>query len=90
MSAHSPAPWAIKKDGGKHSDQLVIVDSSDYTVCGTLGHFSRRECLANAKLVAASPDLLEACIGLLALVQTHLPNNSAEVHAAIAAISKTE
>jgi len=52
--------WHVDKNGGKHFDQLVIVDSDDYVVCGTVGHASISRCVANANLIAAAPELLAA------------------------------
>lgn len=72
---HTPGPWELVIDdtGGPQSGwPLVIVaaDDDDKSVVRTGGQWpyewdaamSQREAVANARLIAASPDLLEAAI----------------------------
>lgn len=62
---HTPGPWevvggalathsVISKQPGKHGD--IICDAPSYH------HISMENWPANAKLIAATPDLLEACL----------------------------
>ena len=62
MNAHTPAPWYALAEGV--TDAAIgcraIIDSDGYTVCNPspMGE-------ANARLIAAAPDLLNALDGLL-------------------------
>ena len=62
MSAHTPGPWFIADT----NDQLWArqVDSKSGAVC-FCGSFQRDEACANARLIAAAPELLEALKELL-------------------------
>jgi len=54
MSAYTPAPWLIFYDGPDYGiGYRAIVDSEGYTICNSspMGE-------ANARLIAAAPDLL--------------------------------
>jgi hypothetical protein len=62
MSAHTPGPWKCETPG----DCIVAVDGThvvcfghDYDDYGYLGN------VADARLIAAAPDLLEACKAVL-------------------------
>lgn len=59
MSDHTPGPWRYKADGGNY---MRIFCSNDQgwgdNLCGYCGE-------ANARLIAAAPDLLEALTALL-------------------------
>lgn len=63
MAGHTPGPWRIVPYGD--GDALVIHDArGDWRVCfmatpGSTGCMEGIE--ANARLIAAAPDLLEAC-----------------------------
>lgn len=63
MSGHTPGPWEVVEYGD--GDSLVIHEgSSENRICfmampGKLGDFEKIK--ANAHLIAAAPDLLEAC-----------------------------
>ena len=65
MSAHTPGPWctnggAVETDRPRRSSQLVA------HVYGEESGLESEQ-LANARLIAAAPDLLEALEGLLRL-----------------------
>jgi len=56
MSAYTPAPWLIFYDGPDYGiGYRAIVDSEGYTICNSspMGE-------ANARLIAAAPDMLAA------------------------------
>lgn len=56
---HTPGPWAAQI-GARHVD----VEADDWIITETDTHKSdsppRAQCIANARLIAAAPDLLEA------------------------------
>ena len=62
MSTHTPAPWYVLAEGITDAaiGYRAIIDSDGYTVCNCspMGE-------ANARLIAAAPDLLNALDGLL-------------------------
>jgi hypothetical protein len=74
MSAHTPGPWGFKHRAGSDGDYRTEVFSAkyggiatcDWTIknCGNGVTGTYRE--ANARLIAAAPDLLAACIAMLA------------------------
>jgi len=95
MSAHTPGPWGL--DGN-------LIEGPDGERVACITAYSRRtpKQKANARLIAAAPDLLAALRGMLAIVNDsrgvagyHLNGNTAEwdefdeVDAARAAIAKT-
>ena len=65
MSAHTPGPWHVEpeKDG-------TCVMAGDYYITDTIdaagGDSDDTTQHANARLIAAAPDLLDACLTLLA------------------------
>jgi hypothetical protein len=70
VSKHAPGPWTIERYGG---DSLVVHSDAETRVCfmatpGVLGSLSNIK--ANARLIAAAPEMLEAL--------TLLHNNLAE------------
>lgn len=70
MSAHSPGPWEY--DG----DSYIVSPKADVAVASLLaipsplftvkGAWDQEQALANARLIAAAPELLEALRALLA------------------------
>ncbi len=66
-SAHTPGPWKIGHAGIGHSDcRLIYSDYQRDEVAGATHYIAH--CIyneANARLIAAAPDLLEACEWLL-------------------------
>ena len=60
MSAHTPGPWFLSREGG-HIRYLVRPDAAA-NIC-KLHHtgMDPKESDANARLIAAAPELLEAC-----------------------------
>jgi len=94
---HSPAPWRVCEDP---SGQLTIASSSgaDDQVCSLPfqpGERSYTNDIANAKLLAAAPDLLSACGELLFAVEAVLEilgrdeqAGSPEIEQARAAVAK--
>ena len=60
MSKHTPAPWKFFELGGsiEIDEGVVIADIRGW-------HRSEKTAIANAILIAAAPDLLEALIEIL-------------------------
>lgn len=59
MSAHTPGPWKIDSTvGGSLGDKVTASDG--LTVCRTSLERSPEHREANARLIAAAPDFLEA------------------------------
>lgn len=57
MSKHTPGPWKVSS-----GDSLGIVDANGEYVSNAVGNFKDNldEMLANARLISAAPDMLEA------------------------------
>ena len=62
---HTPAPWKI--DGAISTRVLLINDAKGYAI----GEIVDTRNPANAKLIAAAPDLLEALLTALPFVEDH-------------------
>lgn len=100
-SKHTPGPWTIKNDYDERHIVIANIDgesfpdgTTSYTydfVCDTYGgdyeSASREVANANARLIAAAPELLDALRNLVA-VQPNLMANSAEIADARAALAK--
>jgi len=83
MSKHTPGPWeALCTD--PHHQLVIFARSVEEFVCGVTGHMPDAE--ANARLIAAAPDLLEA----LKRVCSHGYRSSPDWDNARAAIKKAE
>ena len=93
MSKHTPGPWRYKADGGNY---MLIFCSNDEGWGDNLRGYCGE---ANARLIAAAPDLLEALTALLsytracedmlnATTMTIKPNSSAQIRRARVAIDK--
>lgn len=71
MSKHTPGPWTINYAPNGLPYQIIASDQDDtkpgkvgtkITRWASISLPSSTEGMANARLIAASPDLLEACI----------------------------
>ena len=60
MSAakHTPGPWSIKDDTVNAIEPDVM--AGEFYIAQCFGHSHHDEALANARLIAAAPELLEA------------------------------
>jgi hypothetical protein len=67
--SHTPAPWKI--DGAHSTRVLLINDAKGYAI----GEIVDTRNPANAKLIAAAPDLLEALLTALPYVEDHEGSN---------------
>ena len=64
MSKHTPGPWRVEIDDSPDAAwawQWPTIVSDEYEVVGTEGMYGDLETdMANARLIAAAPDLLQA------------------------------
>nr|OAP95151.1 hypothetical protein A4U53_18185 [Rhizobium leguminosarum] len=86
---HTPGPWKFKTDHlkgdcGIHAEGTGIFAEA-FTDIRHAGEGNRTEALANARLIAAAPDLLDALKGLLSS-----PTHEGWQGEARAAIAKAE
>ena len=87
MSEHKPGPWILREDS------CVVVDSVvGYPIAGTRTKRPDEENVANANLISAAPDLLEALKALVERCEFDgIPNDSMPfVIAARTAIAKAK
>ena len=56
MSKHTPGPWAVERDA---EGRLHVVEG-DFLDVAEVGYLSGPDPEANARLIAAAPELLEA------------------------------
>jgi hypothetical protein len=68
--SHTPAPWKI--DGAHSTRVLLINDAKGYAI----GEIIDTRNPANAKLIAAAPDLLEALLTALPYVEDHADDHA--------------
>jgi len=61
MSKHTPGPWQVTNTLGKVAITVPhdSIGIAPYTVCHIWPHIEKGESEANAKLIAAAPELLE-------------------------------
>ncbi len=83
MSAHTPGPWLI--NGEFDSEISVEIASAAWPICELDPVEWSPEEIANARLIAAAPELLEAC----KLVSSD-HGSSAALRAVLKAIAKAE
>lgn len=68
MSGPTPGPWTVEEYGDEDCPELVIHSDSENCICfmATPGsHGYPANIAANARLIAASPDLLIALNGII-------------------------
>jgi hypothetical protein len=71
MSAHTPGPWRIHENPtGGASVETESVSIADVKARGGVPFPTQEHCLANARLIAAAPDLLDALNELLGFACT--------------------
>lgn len=91
MTKHTPGPWVYEIDGPAHNDMrhAVLAKSTGLWIAATYRSGTRAEddtsldaddeAKANAKLIAAAPDLKEALRSMLSLVRRNAPELSGKV-----------
>ena len=84
MSRHTPGPWGLRRS---ETGPWAVFDANGNWAAVTTKKQWPAEDLANARLIAAAPDLLEALIALTSPICSEVED--AEAHAlARAAIAK--
>ena len=93
---HTPGPWAYREGRAEMRESSTVHKADDpefilgHVICESVNKAQRTEDVANARLIAAAPDLLAACRRLLQWhfldVSGHLPDSI--VAAAEAAVAK--
>jgi hypothetical protein len=87
MTTHTPGPWRVVTDPRKSSKLPLIATASETPYVVTAVHGSPRE--ANARLIAAAPELLAALQDLLLVAEEELDRHrTPEIGMARAAIAK--
>jgi len=74
MSKHTPGPWSV---GRNFSDDCFVVTDEKCEIEIYCEHESQRKAKANAALIAAAPDLLEALQNLIACCSFPTSGNDA-------------
>jgi hypothetical protein len=94
MSKFTPGPWEVEfmadRDGDWFSIEAPMVGRSG-TVADTYNRdhvIEADEDRANARLMAAAPDLLEACMAMVATFHDHLDRDESSLAMAREAIAK--
>lgn len=95
MSKHTPGPWDTDLSEHDHPYQDIAVRSGTRTICRVWiddapVHDYNAEQLANARLIAAAPELLEALRNLVEAATHHQACARAALAKARAAIAKAE
>lgn len=60
---HTTGPWHTEID--KYGDEIMVYAHPNKFICKAIGSSSMPVNIANAKLIAAAPDLFEALVDLL-------------------------
>ena len=71
MSKHTPGPWTVQRDfRGYGTFQIVEAGERERSLlmCGDAAGVPRGEMQANARLIAAAPDLLESAESILLML----------------------
>lgn len=80
---HTPGSWKIGD-----WPQIVATDARETIVCNITGASSNEQATADARLIAAAPDLLEALRAMHDAVAMIVGNDSPVLQSAQAAIAK--
>lgn len=92
MSKHTSGPWIVVLGSVRHqydTVERVVAANGRRVMQGNHPFRADEEQLANARLIAAAPELLEAVWGLLRLAQSRVSGDPA-ITKALAAIEKAE
>lgn len=90
---HTPGPWIAKRVRDSETNGDLDIDSVDgYHIAESIGGLDDGEEEANARLIAAAPDLLHACAAIVEWCDKNPPAGDALycINQARAAIAKVE
>lgn len=62
MSGHTPGPWSLDDNDLRDEAQMVLADRTGCSIADVFLQGRGGECEANARLIAAAPELLDALI----------------------------
>jgi hypothetical protein len=86
MSKCTPGPWEVSDN----PRETTIVGKNGSFICEVQTHLLEEE-LANARLIAAAPELLDACKKVKSYLISHPDNwNTGVLHTLYLAIKKAE
>lgn len=93
---HTPGPWAVTTVGSCHGIHPAASDNERDDICRVAPHnyhpngwqAAKGEAEANARLIAAAPDLLAALEACLQRLDSHDDQSVPECLVALAAIKK--
>lgn len=71
---HTPGPWRIKQSSA-NGNNFIYPEGSEDAICGVRFHLDFDAHEANARLIAAAPDLLEAVEVLLGGLEAEYPES---------------
>jgi hypothetical protein len=80
---HTPGPWEVDDDGEVSSQNVVVAKVfqwDDFPCLEEHMEAVQRECEANARLIAAAPELLAALHELDAMYQRIAPDDPEGLH----------
>lgn len=92
MLKHTKGPWSVSPDNPKAGEYDIVSD--EWFIAGTYGGCDEVNGKANAHLIAAAPDLLEAAQSALELLtcvemeRVKIRGKAADIKALKAAIAK--
>ena len=91
MSKHTPGPWMWSPEGDESVVRIPTPEPQDFSVLGA-SEVMTSEDIANARLIAAAPDLLEALKEMVDMMDSgDEPGSGSEWHIqASTAIAKAE
>lgn len=98
MSDHTPGPWRVEQESSNDGEAEVIA-AADRTICWTADTWVDDDCgvitdedRANARLIAAAPELLAALkeMVMLRCLGGATPDNDSPTQRAVIVINKAE
>lgn len=89
---HTPGPWSIAMDDGAYPKAIIeALDGDGYESTIAVVYKFDDNLESNAHLIAASPELLEACEALLDHASAQFsPDATEAINKALAAIAKAK
>ena len=74
MTTHTHGPWETLADNGV---TIIGYGNGFQVICSEVSGATRAEAQANARLIAAAPELLEACQSALESLEWHVQQDAA-------------